>query len=458
MASGGGLLDLVARGKKDTFFTQNPKVSFIHSVYTKTTPSTQEIRLTQPRNRPEWGHWVDFDIEFVGDIMRNPVLLIDLPTWLPPAQAKLNRQSITTDSKGIQYGYCQDVGALMIEKVQLYMDQYMIHEFWGQWLEWHVSTQLKAPIFGILAGHRTAEPLCKAATPKQLRVHIPILGNQKNNDRGFPLIAIYNQNFRIRVHLRKLEEIIEASDGRINPTPWGKDFIQKTSHIEAPIDFKTLSRSQIPGPLITLETTQVYVPKDAQEIIRKSILNVPFTQVQLCQFTIEDNKWPSPTVFASPVSLGLTLDFVGALSRLTVGIQTEANIRAGQRYNLSPPDGSNEFLQSIRLNTGTIDRLHEWPTFFWRDLSNYYKNEREPRDIYEQPKNIYTLTFGGGDKMRPQGTFNMSRSDNQVLYISLANISKDPRTNSRKSYIYVFAEAWNVLEIKDGRAKLMFAD
>jgi hypothetical protein len=458
MASGGGLLDLVARGKKDTFFTQNPKVSFIHSVYTKTNPSTQEIRITQPRNRPDWGHWVDFDIEFVGDIMRNPVLIIDLPTWLPPQQAKLNSQAITSDLSGVQYGYCQDVGALMIEKVQFYMDQYMVHEFWGQWLAWHISTQFKAPIFGKLGGHRTTDPLCKSATPKQLRVYLPILGNQKNDDKGFPLIALYKQNFRIRVHLRKLEEIIEASDNRINPMPWGKDFIQKTSNAEPGTNFKTLSRSQIPGPLIVLETVQAYIPKDAQEMLKKTILHVPFTQVQLCEFTIEDARWFQGIVPSDPVVMALPLDFVGAVTKLTVGVQSEANIRAGQRYNLSPPEDSLEFLQSLRFNTGTINRLNEWSSAIWRDLSNYYKNEREARDINETPLNIYTLTFGGRDKKNPTGTFNMSRTNTQVLYISLANISKDSRTNSRKSYVYVFAEAWNILEIKDGTAMLMFAD
>ena len=60
MSTGGGLLDLVARGKKDTFFTQNPKISFFHSVYQRSPAFTQEVRLTQPRNRPEWGKWVDF--------------------------------------------------------------------------------------------------------------------------------------------------------------------------------------------------------------------------------------------------------------------------------------------------------------------------------------------------------------------------------------------------------------
>ena len=458
MASGGGLLDLVARGKKDTFFTQNPKISFFHSVYPKAGPSTQEIRLTQPRNRPEWGKWTDFDIEFVGDIMRHPVLLIDLPTWLPVTQARQNQTSITTDLSGVQYGYCQDVGPLMIERVQLFMDQYLVHEFWGQWLEWRASTDLRAPVFGAVSGRRST-PLCKAANPRQLRVYLPLLGNQELGDRGFPLVAFYKQNFRIRVHLRKLEELIEASDGRLNPIPWQRDFLQKVNKTDPPTQFKTLPRSLIPGPLIALETTQVYIPRDSQELLKKTVLNIPFRQVQLCQFTIEDSKWAPIVNTNSPVTLPLALDFVGAMSRITVAIQTESSIRAGQRYNLAPPNGGpNQFIQSLRLNAGTKDRLNEWQGTIWRDVSNYYKNDREARDPLENPLNIYTMTFGGGDINTPLGTFNMSRSYTQVLYVSLAAIANDSRSNSRKAYIYVFGESWNILEVKDGKAKLLFAN
>ena len=120
MASGGGLLDLVARGKKDTFFTQNPKISFVHSVYHKTSPTTQEIRYTHPSNKPSWGQYVEFDIERVGDIMKTPVLLIDLPSWLPGPQALQNKTSYTYDESGVEFGYCQDIGPLLIEKVQIF--------------------------------------------------------------------------------------------------------------------------------------------------------------------------------------------------------------------------------------------------------------------------------------------------------------------------------------------------
>jgi hypothetical protein len=458
MASGGGLLDLVARGKKDTFFNENPKISFIHSVYNRTCPTTQEIRYTHPKNKPAWGQMVEFDIERIGDIMRNPVLLIDLPTWLPVEQAKQNPTSFTCDISGIEYGYCKHIGVLMIDKVQVFAGQYLLQEFWGQWLEWRTQMDKKAPIYGSVAGVYTT--ICKSATPNQLRVHLPILGNQREGDKGFPSIALSGQSFTIRVFLKRLEDVVEASDSRINAEPWNKKMFQVTSLNSRPIEFKSLERPMIGSPTLTLETTQVYVSRDAQELLKRTQFDLPFTQVQQVKYTIEDSKWAPVNNLNTTVSIPVTLDFTGAVSRLIIGVQSEASLRSGQLYNLSPAPGlATQFLQTLRLNTGLRDRLNELDSNIWRDVSNYWKNERAPGESPNSALNIYTLTFGlEDDTNSPIGTFNMSRADTQVLYATLSPISADSRSKSRRAYIIIFAEAWNLYEIKDGKGKLKFAD
>jgi hypothetical protein len=143
-----------------------------------------------------------------------------------------------------------------------------------------------------------------------------------------------------------------------------------------------------------------------------------------------------------------------------VAVQSEAALRSGQLYNVSPPPGAqNQFLQTLRLNTGSIDRLNEFDVTLWRDVSNYYKNARAPSDQAGNPLNVYTLAFGGeNDSNQPMGTFNLSRSNTQVLYATLAPISIEPRLNSRKAYIIIYAESWNLYEIKDGKGGLKFAD
>ena len=460
MSTGGGLLDLVARGKKDTFFTQNPKVSFFHSVYQRSPAFTQEVRLTQSRNKSEWGRWTDFELESVGDIIKNPVLLINLPTWLSQTQAELNPTSLITDLQGIEFGYTQDVGATMIEKIQVFNDQIMIHEFWGQWLEWRTAMQPNSSVYGGLGGRHAPLPgrIAKAATPKQLRVYLPILGNQTLDDPGFPIVALGGQRFRIRIFLRRLEEIIESSDSRLNPQPWDKTFRLKTSAADPGYEFQTKPREHIGGPILTLETTQIYVPRDVQDFLKKTTLELPFIQNQLCQYTIEDSKF-EPVVNGATVIIPCELDFIGSVQRLTVGLQTVASIQAGQRYDVSTPvGGATSFIQSLRLNNGTRDRINQFSAQIYRDVANYYKNLKEPREPNGLPFNVYTLTFGPSETTKPLGTFNMSRTFDSILYLELAPIAKDSRLDSRKSFIYVFAEAWNIFEIKNGKGKMLFAD
>lgn len=461
MSTGGGLLDLVARGKKDTFFTQNPKISFFHSVYQRSPAFTQEVRLTQPRNRPEWGRWVDFDLDPIGDIMRTPVLLIDLPTWLPATQAALNPTALTTDLSGVEFGYMQDVGPLMIEKVQVFNDQIMLHEFWGQWLEWRTAMLQNSTVYGDLAGRHQLGPgkIAKAATPKQLRVYLPILGCQTPDDMGFPMVATTAQRFRIRVFLRPLEEIIEASDSRLNPAPWSTTFVQKTSPSDPGTQFQTSPKTALKGPIITLETTQIYLPRDVQDFLKRKTLSIPYVQVQLSQFTIEDNKWDPLIKSGVNVSLPFELDFIGSVQRLTVAVQTIASIQAGQRYDISPPaGGANTFFQALRVNVGTQDRINKFPATVFREVANYYKNQKEPRAPNGDLLNVFTLTFGPAETTKPLGTFNMSRTQDVILYVDLAAIALEPRLSNRKCYVYIFGEAWNLFEVKDGRGKMLFAD
>jgi hypothetical protein len=287
------------------------------------------------------------------------------------------------------------------------------------------------------------------------------MGNQFPDDMGFPVSALRNQRFRIRVYLKKLEEVIEASDGQLYPKPWAQTFKQQSSRNSQPQEFQTLPRNVIPAPILALETTQVYIPKDSQEFLRTTVISLPFQEVFQSVFTIEDSKWAPVINTNIPVSIPLPLDFIGATSRITVGVQSEAAINAGQLYQTNPPPGgAASFLQTLRLNMGTIDRINQWSSAVLRDVANYYKSQKESRDPNDNVNNIYTLTFGPKEEPqhRPLGTLNLSRSLQATLYVDLAPIAADPRLKSRKSFITVYGESWNIFEIKDGRGKVLFAD
>jgi len=462
----GGLMELVSRGKKDIFFTANPKTSFFHSVYIRSVPFTKEIYITQPRNAPDWGRWVDFDIDHRGDLAKYFFLHIQLPTWLPPAAVAVNRTGIVTDASGVTFGYTNSIGLQVISKIQIFQDQVLIHETYGEYLTWRQRQKAETGQVFLMndeVGSRYETPLAigRSATLPELRVSIPIIGTEDAFEPGIPLVALSQQRWRIRIHLRKLNEVVVASDGRLQPQPWGGKPLRIQATPGGPVDTTqvTLPLEAVQPILMTLESTQLYLPRDANLWLKAQTLRIPYTNVRHEEFTIEDNSFTaaSPPYLAT-VQLPFTVDMIGSVSRMLVGLRSYASTLAGQRNVLTSSDGS-PFVTSLRLNISNIDRIKQWEIAVFREVTSYWKNIRMGMDFaYPIPHDVYNITFGAFDTAQPAGTLQFTRAVLPVLYPILAPIPMDPRNKSRKTYLITYGDAWNVFEIAGGKGRMMFDD
>ena len=455
----GGLIELVARGKKDLYFSQNPSISFFHSVYRTASAFTKEIYVVSPRNVPEWGRYVDFDIDHRGDVMKHMYLRVQLPTWLPPSAAAANARGLVTDASGVTFGYTNKIGFQMLEKIQFFVDQVMIHEMFGEYLDWRLQqaygfaeTQVVADQIG--THDSSALGIGRSASLGELRIPIPFLGSQWIEEPGFPMVAMRNQRFRIRFYIRRIEDLIVASDGRIAPTPWGGRGLRVQSTATGSVDTSQVTREFFDMTPFTmmLETTQVYIPPSVQLFLKSTTLTFPFLHTQFEQFTIEDNQFnAASSSFNATVQIPLAVDSIGSASRLILGIRSDACTRAGQRNVLRSVDNL-PYIQSARLNIANIDRIKAWEPVVFREVTAYWKQVKS--STYE----VYTLTFGGFDFPIPLGTLSFTRAVLPVLYITLAAIGLDPRTRSRLAYALLYTESWNVWEIRNGAGRLKFED
>ncbi len=456
MSGRGGLLELVARGKKDAFFTANPKVSFFHSVYRKYSATAEEFHLTVPRNPPEWGRWVEFELEHRGDLVRKFHLRITLPTWLPPSVAEANRTGFVSDVAGVAYGYCNNIGYQVIEKIQVYQDQLLIQEFYGEYLDWKVrqaSTTAQVLVMAAAVGSRgeTAMDVSRSATPGMLRVPIPILGWESVGDPGFPTIAVRNQRFRIRVLLRPLEDVVVASDGRLKPTPWSANLRLQRTSTGTPEPFTPLPYGSVAkGITMFLETMQVYVPCDVQEWLRVSRWQIPYRTVQALEFPVADNQMNAATTAVANFTLPFALDFTGAASRLFVALQRGAARKAGQRTALL-----RGAVRQLRMNINNIDRMQPFPPEVYREVAAYWKHVRAPQDVGNPdiPQEVYTFVFGGKESPQPAGTLNFTRANIPLLWILFGPVSIDSRTQSRDLVVITYLETFEILECEDGKGK-----
>ena len=468
----GGLLELVARGKKDIFFTQNPKVSFFHSVYVKSAAFTKEIYVARPRNVPEWGRYVDFDIDHRGDILRNFHLRISLPTWLPESVVAINNNGIVTDLSGVSYGYCNNVGFQMIDRIQLLMDNVLIHDLYGEYLDWRLRMSYEfgtTYLYNATVGSRAETPLAigRSSTQGALRVPLPLLGWNELLDPGLPLTALRNCRFRIRVHIRPYRDILTASDGRLSPNPFGillKAQTTANSRFQTWLE-KTLPASCMRNLDISLETTNLYLANNVNVWFKATGFVFPFRHVQFRPYTIEDNIM-NAVANGSPISIPVKLDFSGPADRSLIGFRSDASTLAGQRNVLVPPPCGNgevcdpTYVASLRLNIANIDRVDNWEPAVYREVMSYWKNRRVPLRLGSEnnPDDIYCMTFGEWDKGEPAGTLSFSRAVLPTLYITPARAMWDARNISRRVFVLIYCESWNIYEVSNGRGRLLFDD
>jgi hypothetical protein len=446
----GGLLELVSRGKKDTYFTHDAKRSLFNGLYSKCASFTEEIYVTQPRNAGAFGNWVEFPIEHRGDLIRDVRLRLTLPTWLPSAAAAVNPTGLVTLFDGSTLGYVNGVGYYALERIQLYNDQILLQELWGEELAWRqaqLSSDVQTVALGSSIGFRYESVLNvgRSATPPTYYIPIPIAESP-----GLPLVALSGTRLRLRVLLRPLEELIVSSAGTKFLPPWGRGLlVQATKDGRGDASQVILARDQIAAPGLSLEAVQVYVPKDIRLWLKSRSWQIPIVQMQQQLITLEDNQFNLATT--TPVTLPLRLDLIGAISQLFFAVQSQGSVMSNLLNVYTAADGS-PFLTSVRLNIANIDRVQSLSTDIYKYIVPYWKHVRTNLD------EIYTMPFGGVEEKQPAGTLNVTRATRPVFYITLNSIPYDFRSKNRTAYLKIYGQSWNVLEIENGLCKVMFAE
>ena len=205
LTSEGALYELVSRGNKDAYFIQDsPSAAFpFNNAYLPTPPTLYELRASPPIQETEFGRSIDFELEIAGDVVVEPTLRIQLPTWLPDTVAAQNGSAVVADAAGVRYGYISGVAYFLFEKIQFWQDQLLLQEWSGDGLFATTrsrgslaSAYLENALTGVHNG--TARGIQRNAAPQILRLTLPILGCQDLADGGFPRIAAVQQKYRIR--------------------------------------------------------------------------------------------------------------------------------------------------------------------------------------------------------------------------------------------------------------------
>jgi hypothetical protein len=473
--SQGALLELVARGNKDSFFFQDdPQSIFIfQNNYKPHVPQIEELRYDQPLTAVQFGRTCEFQFVIVGDLFRAPTLIIDLPTWLPPPIALLNPRAVITDTSGVSYGYTDSVGYFLFERIQLYQDNFVIQEWSGDAL-WALAklsgTKSSSTVADTLIGAHDSSLLAiqRAATPLQLRLPLPIIGTQSAADNGFPQRCCTGQAFRLKLKLRRLEDLVVASDRRQKPAPWGRsDFYYKTSASMSPIPFQTLQRTEIPPPQIQLETTQVYLLAPYQTSLLATPHRIPFTQLYENKFTQNSQDYAATALGGASV-INRRIDYTRhPTGRILWFFRSRTDILANyysSTRNASAADGS--YITAASLFIAGQQRELPRSERVWRDIVQHAKEEIDT----DANTHIGVIDFTRGSTYstrrdqelatptkttrQPDGSVNMTTADRPTLQFTLAP------TTPYDTELLVITEGWAEYRIdpNSGRGYLLSAN
>jgi hypothetical protein len=459
----GALYELVARGNKDVYFVNDEKTSknLFDNRYNPTPPQIAELRRLPPLNQPGFGRSFEFQVEIAGDVFVEPTLLIDLPSWLPPPQAALNPTSVITDGSGVSYGYTNGIGFFLFEKIQLLQDNILLQEFSGDAL-WATSrnrgTLNSAFLDNRLAGLHSGSPLSlgRNATPGRLRLPLPLFGCQSLDDGGFPSCCIPQQQYRIRCFLRKLEDLVEASDGRAKPTPWGASGWLLKSSASGPVStFSTLPIQDIQAPSILLETRHIYTDAETRLGLQNIRNEIPFERLYENIFTQNQYDY-APIERGAVAAITRRLEGTHPAARIVNFFRSQKAIQSNQLWNISNDISGGEFYNNLKLVIAGKDRETLFSPLVWRYIVALAKEERDSG----LPFAIMNWTVGDVRSRRqpfarqPEGSVNFTTADRPTLYIELNDIV----IGNKNSVLHSIVETWACMVTENYRATLWFGN
>jgi hypothetical protein len=455
----GSLYELVSRGNKDVYFQEDSAdaQSLFDNRYGPTAPVIHELRRLPPLNSIDFGRSSEFQLEVAGDFIVSPTLVIDLPSWLPPNYVAANEKGVIQDNGGVSYGYTSGIGYFLFEKIQVLQDNILLQEFSGDslWIQSRSrgslnSAFLENTLTGIHDG--SALSIGRNATPGRLRLQIPLIGCQALEEGGFPSLCLPNQSYKIRVYLRKLEDLVEASDGREKPAPWGSSLRLQTQREGDFTTFESLDRLKIGAPTIYLETRHIYTNEDTRAGLRASSLDIPFERIYENVFAQGPLDYAAATPFLTRV-----LDATHPCSRIILAFRSWADMRANRLWKLQSDSATGDYYSGLKLLIAGRDRTQLWDSLIWNSIDNHAKEERD------SGMRIATINFGYGEKKgvrapsynrQPDGTINFSTADKPTLFMQLTDIIN----GTKRSELRVIIETWAVFSVVDGRGGLKFGN
>ena len=403
----GTLVELIARGKQDTYIIGNPQFSFFTSVYKRYTNFSIEPIKQIFTESPDFGKRVTCIIDKKADLLSDIMLEVELPAL---------QENIS---------WTNGIGYYMIEWVELQFGGEPIDRVTGDmmnlWMELSTTPGKKQSLYPMIGKMTTFTNTSQTGV---LNLLIPLpFWFCRSIEKSLPLISMQYTDVKIVIQFKQFNScwynLPNSSNGLV---PSGTPRIEKANLLCNYVYLDVFERTKF-----ARQFTHEYLIEQFQSINGYSIpQNLLNANIRLFfNHTVKELFWI----------------YRAAIANTANDYENYANII---NYD-TPTEITSAPFTDITLRFNGNDRFETTTETFFR-LYQPYKYHSSGTNNY-----IYMYSFAlEPENIQPSGTCNFSKIDNVVL-----NLDMSP--NIPSGIINVYAMNYNILRIQNGMAGIMFS-
>ena len=414
MTAGGGLLQLVARGKQDVFLTGNPQITWFKMVYRRYTNFAVESMPMYFDGDPDFGKRLTCLIPRRGDLLGQVFLEVELPA--------LTLAGTTTAAS-----YVNAIGHALIQEISIDIGEQEIDKQTGEWMEiWSNLTTTEDLKFGFYDMIGKVDGYIPPTLYRPLKLYIPLrFWFCRNPGLFLPLLALQYHPIRINITLRPLQQLFY--------------------HEQLIVNCDTTAVN--PARITKMQFWGDYVYLDVEER-RRFVATAHEYLIEQIQYT------PKIGLQEGASSFPVRVEFNHPIREFIFVLQKNIMASYHEWFNYSSlpiqePGRRTDLLNTAILQLDGQDRFQERDAGYFRLVQPWQRHTVIPNEDF-----IYLYSFAlRPEDLQPTGSMNASRIDSIVWQINTNQNTVPPRGNCE---VRIYATNHNVLRVVEGFGGLLF--